>query len=458
MKTSAAFDQAFRGKLIRPEDADYEQARHVWNGAIDRRPALIARCSTADDVAAVVNLARESKLSLAVRGGGHNVAGSGVCDGGVVLDLSGMRAVVVDAAARRARAGGGATWADFDGATQAQGLATTGGLISSTGIGGLTLGGGIGWLMRRHGLTCDNLISAEVVTAAGKIVRASAAPGDDAELFWGLRGGGGNFGVVTTFEYRLHPVATVLGGMLMFDAGRAADVLRAYRTLIADAPDELTTLFAFLYAPPAPFIPEPLRGKPVVAIVACHCGTPELAARDVAPLRALKPDADLLGPMPYAALQGMLDPGAPPGLQNYFKSSYLPAISDAAVDVLVAQAAQLPPPMCQIHLHHLRGAVSRVAEDDTAFANRDSTFAMNVIATFADPGQTATHIGWARQVVAAVAPFASGGVYVNFLGDEGGDRVRAAYGPAKFARLAALKARLDPQNLFRLNQNIPPTT
>ena len=456
MLTPASFNEAFHGKLIRPQDGDYEQARQVWNGAIDKRPALIARCTTAADVVAVVNLARETRTPLAVRGGGHNVAGSGVCDGGVVLDLSGMRAVTVDPAGRRAHAGGGATWADLDGATQAHGLATTGGLISSTGIGGLTLGGGIGWLMRRHGLTCDNLLSAEVVTAGGKLVRASAAPGDDGELFWGLRGGGGNFGVVTTFEYRLHPVTTILGGMLMFQSPRAADVLRAYRTLVADAPDELTTLFAFLYAPPAPFIPEPLRGKPVVAILVCHCGSPEQAARDVAPFRALRADGDLLGPMPYAALQGMLDPGAPPGLQNYFKSAYLPALTDAAVDALVAQGARLPPPMCQIHLHHMGGAVSRVAEDATAFANRDNTFTMNIIATFADPAQTATHVAWARDAAAAVAPFTSGGVYVNFLGDEGADRVRAAYGPVKFARLSALKKRLDPHNLFRLNQNIPP--
>ncbi|MDB4983175.1 MAG: linked oxidase domain protein [Myxococcales bacterium] len=454
MKTTREFDAAFRGELVRSTDAGYDDARRVWNGAIDRRPSLIARCRSEQDVAAVVALARETKQPLAVRGGGHSVAGNGVCDGGIVLDLSGMRAVDVDASQRVARAEGGATWADLDAATQAHGLATTGGLISSTGVGGLTLGGGIGWLMRRHGLTCDNLLAANVVTAAGRVVRAS--DDENAELFWALRGGGGNFGVVTRFEFRLHPVTTVLGGMLLFQASRAPEVLRRYRDIIADAPDELTSLLAFLFAPPAPFIPEPLRGQPVVAIVLCHCGPGEEAQRDVAALRALRPDADLLAPMPYVALQGMLDAGAPRGLQNYFKSAYLSGLSDGAIDRLVAGAAKLPSPMSQIHLHHMGAAVARVAEDATACGNRDAAYAMNIIATFPDAAATAAHVAWARDVAAAAAPFGTGGVYVNFLGDEGGDRVRAAYGPAKFARLSALKAKLDPENLFRLNQNIPP--
>jgi len=447
----------FGGSLVTAEHPDYESLRRVWNGMIDRRPAVIARCRSVPDVQAALALARKEKVVVAIRGGAHNVAGNATVDGGMVLDLSPMKAITVDAARRRASAGPGVTWAELDSATHPHGLAVTGGLISSTGIGGFTLGGGIGWLMRKHGLTADNLVSAELVTAEGRVLQVDE--GQHPDLFWALRGGGGNFGIVTRFDYQLHPVQRVLGGLTLYPASRAGVILRYFRELTEHAPDELTLLFAANTAPPAPFVPEPLRLKPAVAIVACWSGDLAEGERVLKPLHAFGPPAaDVVGPMPYPALQSMLDGGAPPGLQNYWKGAYLGALSDAAIDTVVEHAARMRSPMCQVHLHQLGGAVARVAEDATAFAHRKAAFAMNIIGMWPEPGlaAAATHTAWAREFFEAMTPHTTGGVYVNFLGDEGPDRVKAAYGPRTYARLQEVKRSLDPDNVFRLNQNIRP--
>jgi FAD/FMN-containing dehydrogenase len=445
-----------RGPVIRPGDAAYDEARRVWNGAIDRRPALIARCADAGDVARTIALARDSGLPLAVRGGGHNVAGFGTCDGGIVLDLASLNAVTVDPAARTARVGGGARWAEVDAATQAHGLATTGGLVSTTGVAGLTLGGGIGWLMRRHGLTIDNLESVEMVLADGARVTASAS--SNPELFWGVRGGGGNFGVVTEFTFRLHPAGpTVYGGALFHPASWARDLLRFYRDWVPTLPDELTTVFAFLTAPPEPFIPDGLKGAPAVAIILCHAGPPEQGARLVAPLRGFaSPPADVVGPIPYVALQGMFDAGAPKGIHSYWKTEYARGLDDGLIDALVAQAGRMVAPFSMLHVHHIGGAVGRVAADATAFGRRDFPFVLNCLGLWMEPAQTDAQIAWVRETARAVRPYAAGRQYLYFLADVGEAGVRAAYGDAAYERLARLKARVDPANLFRLNQNIRP--
>lgn len=444
-----------RGHVIGPKDAEYDEARKLWNGMIDRYPSAIARCADPDDVATVLEFAQASGLPLAVRSGGHGVAGNAMCDDGLVIDLTAMKNVRVDREGRRAIAGAGARWGEFDRATQEAGLATTGGLVSTTGIAGLTLGGGIGWLMRCHGLTCDNLEAAELVTADGRKLRACAT--ENAELFFGLRGGGGNFGVATSFEYRPHPVSTVLGGLVLHEVARAREILRFWRDFVRSAPDELTTLAAFITAPPAPFVPRGLQGRPVVAIVACCTDAGEEGERAVRQLRRFGPPAaDALGSMPYTALQSMLDPGAPPGLNNYWKSGYLPALSDEAIDAFVEHTARAGSPLAQTHIHHMGGAVRRVPADATAFSHRDAEFAFNVVSTWTERHETERHIGWAREFFYALEPLATGGVYVNFLGDEGEDRVRAAYGERTYDRLRALKRQYDPANLFRLNQNIRP--
>jgi len=438
-----------------PGDEGYDEARKVWNGMIDRRPAMIVRCQTPEDVVASVNFGRENNLLLAVRGGAHNVAGNATCDGGMVIDLSPMKHVTVDPVARTARAEAGCTWADVDQATHPFGLATTGGLVSSTGIAGFTLGGGVGWLMRKYGLTCDNLRSVDIVTADGRQVTASASENPD--LLWGLRGGGGNFGVVTAFEYDLHPISTVLGGLVLHPASRATAVLRFFREFVATAPDELTCIAVFLTAPPAPFVPPELQFKPAIAIVVCYAGSPEAGEPFVQPLRTFGPPAaDVIGPIPYPALQSMLDEGAPKGLQNYWKSTFLTDLSDAAIDVLVAQAAAMQSPLSAIHVHHLEGAINRVGAGATAFNHRDARFVLNIVGMWPDPSESDIHTQWVRDTHTALNPHATGGVYVNFMGDEGADRVCADYGPATYERLVALKRKYDPGNLFRLNQNIKP--
>jgi FAD/FMN-containing dehydrogenase len=440
---------ALSGALLGPNDGDYEAARHVWNGMVDRRPALIARCASPADVQAALAFARPAGLAVAVRGGGHSAAGLGTCDGGVLIDLSPMNRVTVDPGSRTAVAGGGTTWGRYDAATQAHGLASTGGAISTTGIGGLTLGGGIGWLMRKHGLACDNLTGAEVVTADGQVVTASADENPD--LLWALRGGGGNFGVVTSFTYRLHPVSQVLGGLLVHPAERAGELLRFYREQTSRASDELTTFAGLLHSP---------EGAPISALVTCHCGEPAQAEADMRPLREFGPPlADQVGPMPYTALQSMLDEGFPPGMQVYWTAHFLTGLSDAAIDTLVEHFGRITSPLSAILIEHLGGAVARVGADESAFAYRDAPYNLAVIARWTDPAESAErHVAWARGVREAMRPFAQG-VYVNYLGvgDEA-ERVLSAYGDRTYARLAAIKAAYDPENVFRVNQNIRPAS
>ena len=355
---------------------------------------------------------------------------------------------------RTAHVQAGATWADFDAATQAHGLASTGGLISHTGVAGLTLGGGIGWLMRAHGLAADNLTGAELVTASGDVVHASS--GEQPELLWGLRGGGGNFGVVTSFEFRLHRLGPVVGGLMGFPIDRGREVLQRYRAWAAEIPDEFTTIAAVVTAPPAPFVPPELVGRKIVGLVGCWCGEPDEGVSSLAPLREMQPAFDVFGPMPYPVLQGMLDEGAPPGIRSYTRSGYTADLSDGMIDAALEHGGAMPSPFSQLHLHHMGGAVARVGEDDTAFGNRRAAYAYNVNSLWMDPSEDELHEETNRQFATALAPFSTGGVYVNFLGNEGAARIRAAYGDAKFERLTALKRTFDPENLFRLNQNIEP--
>jgi len=436
-----------RGELLRPGDGGYDGARTVHNGMIDRRPALIARCAGVADVVAALRFAREQRLLVAVRGGGHSAPGFSVCDGGLMLDLSRMRGVRVDAARRTARADGGATWGDFDHETAAFGLATTGGVARPTGIAGLTLGGGHGFLMRKYGLACDNLRAVDVVTAAGEVLTASADEHPD--LFWGLRGGGGNFGVVTSFEYRLHPVGTVLGGMLVYPLARAGEVLRRVRDVADAAPDELGLIAVLATLP---------DGTQAAAVLVCHAGPIEEGERLLAPLRAAGPLlADQVGPMPYPAQQSIVETFNPPGMRNYWKSDYLADLSDAAIDGLVAAYPSVPTPLSHVAIECLGGAVGRVGEDETAVGHRAARYNAIIVGMWAEQGDDERTISWVRGLWEGLRPFAAGGVYVNYLmGNEGEDRVRAAYGAAKYARLRTLKTRYDPTNLFRLNQNIPP--
>ncbi len=440
---------ALRGTVIPPGDPNYDEARKVYNAMIDRRPALIARCVDAADVIAAVTFARDQGLLVAVRGGGHNVAGTAVCDDGIVVDCSPMKGIRIDPAARTARCQAGVLWGELDREAQAFGLATTGGIVSTTGIAGLTLGGGLGWLMRRHGLACDNLISADIVTADGRLVTASAT--ENRDLFWGLRGGGGNFGVVTSFEYRLHPVGpTILGGMVIHPVDRAKEVLRFYRDFALGAPDEMTTGAGMVTSP---------EGQPAVAIIACHSGSLEAGEAAVRPLREYGPPmADLLGPMPYVAMQSMLYAGFPKGAHNYWKSSFLRELSDGVIDAMVEHHMSVPSPLSAAFLEQVGGAVRRVDADETAFAHRDADFNLIIVSLWPDPMTTEANVRWARDLWDAVQPWATEGVYVNYLGEEETDRVRAAYGEEKYHRLAALKAKYDPTNLFRFNQNINPGT
>ena len=442
--TGLAVGTGLTGTIIQRGDATYDQARRVWNGMIDRSPKMIVRCGTTADVVAAVNFARDNNLVLAVRGGGHNAAGLAVCDDGLVIDLSPMRSVTVDAERRIARVQGGALWRDLDAATHPHGLATTGGLISTTGVGGLTLGGGLGWLMRQHGLACDNVVSVEIVTADGEVRRASAT--ENADLFWAVRGGGGNFGVVTTFEFRLHPMRTLYAGMLVFPGPRAPEVLRRYRDLAISASDDLT-LFAGLMTSP--------DGHPINAIFAAYNGSPSAGEAALKPLRDMGPVADQVAEMPYPALQSMLDDGFPSGLHVYWRSDFLKALPDDAIDMLCDRFSSITSPLSALLIEQFGGAVARVPADETAFAQRDALFNLAVIARWTDPATATTHTDWARQTSEAAKPFTTGGVYVNYLGAEGADRVRAAYG-AKYDRLVAVKRKYDPTNLFRTNQNIQP--
>ena len=453
--TLAEFAAGLRGTAVLPGEADYDQARSIWNGAHDRHPAVIAQCAGVADVIRTVDLARSEGLPLAVRGGGHSIAGFSTVDDGIVLDLSPMTGIQVHPDDRTLTAQAGCTWKDLDAETQQFGLAVTGGLVSSTGIAGFTTGGGIGWLMRKHGLACDNLVGADVVTADGQFVHASAA--ENADLFWGLRGGGGNFGVVTSFEFQLHDVGpTVLSGLVFYPAEEAEKVLAGYRAACAAAPDELTTLVNLTTAPPLPFLPESVHGTPIIVVGGCWSGDLDAGEAATAPFRSLGTViADVFAANPYAGWQQALDPLYPRGVHNYFRSAFLPEVDDRALRVLQESFAALPNPMAEIHLQHLGGAMGRVLAQETAYAHRDQEFIVNVIARTGDADGFAAVVDWARQVTAALGPAAS--TYVNFTGDSDPSLVAAAYPPETYRRLVGLKNRYDPTNLFRLNQNILPT-
>ena len=446
----------FTGPLLRPGDDGYEAARRVWNGAIDRRPALIARCLTAADIQAAIRFAREHDLLIAVRGGGHGVAGMAVCDGGLVVDCSLMKAVTVDPEARLASVSSGALWGDVDAATQAHGLAVPGGIVTHTGVAGLTLGGGIGWLMRRYGLTSDNLVGADLVTADGRL--ASASESENSDLLWGLRGGGGNFGIVSRFAFRLHDVGPVVqAGLVLHPADRAGEVLRFYREFAASLPDAATTIVTLRLVPAIPIYPPELHGRPVVSIAVLHSGPADEAERVLRPLRAFGPPLlDLIAPTPYTRHQAMFDASVPHGLHYYWKTHYLSALSDGAIEAIAGRAWEAPSPKSYIIMFQMGGAVAQRPVGDTAFAGRDAAFAVNINGAWEPEQPAPPQKQWARAVWDDLRPHASGTAYVNFLDDEAGDRVRVTYGPTVYARLAQLKRRYDPDNVFKMNQNIPP--
>jgi FAD/FMN-containing dehydrogenase len=448
--------EAVRGEVLAPADDGYAEASRIWNGAHDgRHPALVVRCTGTADVIAAIGFARSNGLPVAVRGGGHSIAGFSTVDDGLVIDLSPMRGVSVDASARRATVGGGALWSDVDAETQAHGLATTGGLISTTGVGGLTLGGGIGWTMRKFGLACDNLAGAEVVTSDGRLVHASKD--ENAELLWGLRGGGGNFGVVTQFEFDVHPLGPVIyGGPIFYPGAAARDLLYAFRDWSGNAPDDITAVINLTTAPPLPVIPEEWHGEKVAAFVAASAGPVEegealvRAIRDVA-----DPVADLMGPMPYQALQTLLDPLWPRGIHAYFKATNLGQLDDELIQRLVEFHLDTPGPQCEIHVHQMGGAVERVGDGATAFAERSMPFVLNAVGGWHDPGQSEAHRQWARELIDAASAASTGRAYVNYLSDP--DLARSAYGEEAYARLVSLKNEYDPTNVFRRNQNIEPS-
>jgi FAD/FMN-containing dehydrogenase len=446
------------GELLTPGAPGYDEARRVWNGAVDRYPAVIVRCREATDVAAAITFGRANGLPIAVRGGGHSIPGLSVCDGGVMIDLQPMKGIKVDPRRRTADVEPGVLWAELDAATQEHGLAVTGGEVSDTGVAGLTLGGGFGWLTRTCGMTSDNLLEAEVVTADGRIVRASADEHPD--LFWGLRGGGGNFGVVTRFTFQLHEVGPMLYGGAVFHAGEdAVAVMRAVRDMVSHMPDEVGVCIALVTAPPAPEFPEHLHGKPIVVVAAAYHGDVSDGEEVLRPLRELgSPRVDMLGPIPYVALQQMVDAFTPKGLQYYVKSEWLSGLPDGVIDDVVQHHFERTSPMHQILLRIMGGAVRRLPDDATAFAYRDTEWAITIAGCWASPEEDREpHVAWVRSVWEASRPVTLGGGYVNHLDvDEGADRVRAAYGPETYARLARVKKAWDPDNVFRLNQNILP--
>jgi FAD/FMN-containing dehydrogenase len=447
----------FAGQLLTPGDQGYQAARRVWNGAIDRRPSHIARCTSVADVVAALRFARERDLLVAVRGGGHGVAGTAVCDDGLVIDLSPMKDVLVAPGARTAHAGAGVLWGELDAATQAFGLATTGGIVSHTGIAGLTLGGGIGWLMRRFGLTIDNLLAAEVVTADTKVTTASAD--QHADLFWGLRGGGGNFGVVTAFTYRLHPVGPqVLAGPVLWPLEDGPEVLGFYRDFVAQAPDEVATIVTLRRAPPLSILPVELHRRPVCMVTMCYLGDPTVGQRALAPLREVgRPLLDLVELRPYAALQSLVDATVPHGWRYYWKSADLPALHDDVIDALLEHSSRIRSPWSYAVLFHLGGAIADVDQDATACAHRRAAHTLNINAVWLPHQPDEDEIAWALGFFAAVQPHQVG-AYVNFLDRDDAQRVPAAYGDASYRRLVALKDRHDPDNVFRFNHNIRPST
>jgi FAD/FMN-containing dehydrogenase len=445
--------QSLAGELLLPGDPGYDTARTVWNGMINRRPAMIVRPINEDDVRLAVAFARETGLVLAIRGGGHNIAGLAVCDGGLVIDFSAMKRVLVDATGRRAWVQPGATLHDLDCATQAYGLATPTGINSTTGIAGLTLGGGFGWLSRKYGLTSDNLTAAQIVTADGKLLHVGA--GSHSDLFWALRGGGGNFGVVTEFEFALHPVGPeVFAGLMVFPRAEATRVLRKYRDFVATAPEDLSVWAVLRQAPPLPFLPPKIHGQNVVVLAICYLGKEDVGRDLIAPLAEFGTVlGQHVGMLPFTGWQQAFDPMLTPGARNYWKTNNFSEIKDGLIDQIVALAAELPSPQSEIFIGHLGGQVGRVPADATAFGNRDANFVMNVHGRWESRAEDVPGITWARDVYLATLPFATGGAYVNFLTADETERVRFAFG-TNYVRLAKIKKTYDPENLFRMNHNI----
>lgn len=452
-----ALARTLDGRAIRPKDADYDEARRVFNAMVDRRPALIVRCASTADVVAAVRFGREGGLEIAVRCGGHSVAGLGVCEGGIVIDLAGLKHVEVDPTARTVRAGGGVLWGELDAATQRHGLHTPGGRVTTTGIGGFTLGGGYGWTSSKYGLACDNLTAAEIVLADGRVVTASEVENPD--LFWGLRGGGGNFGVVTEFRFRLHELGpTVLAGLALWPLDRGHDVLRRWRDIADTAPDELSTAAVVLTAPPEPFVPDELKGRTVVGTAAIYVGDPSRGASVVQPLKSLNPAVDLIGPVQYTAFQAAIDPLAPTGMRGYWRGEYMNGLTDAAIDVFLQHApalVQATAPFSQVIIFRIGQGVASVPDGSTAFSHRDARYLFHPISVWSDPARDGAAIAANRAFAEAMGPFGTGGSYLNFTLEA--DRVRAAFGNEKYARLVALKNTYDPGNLFRLNHNISPS-
>lgn len=445
-ETLQQFRSRLRGQLIVPDDAQYDAARRIWNAMVDKRPALIARCAGVSDVIASVDFARTHGIQVSIRGGGHQIAGHAIAEGGLVIDLSGMKSIRVDPVRQTARAEPGLTWAEFDHETQAFGLATTGGVVGSTGVAGLTLGGGVGWLHSRFGLTADNLLSADVVLADGRFV--TAGPGENEDLFWALRGGGGNFGVVTSFEYRLHPIKEVLAGPVFHPAERAVDVLGFFRDFTADLPDELAVYSGFLTDP---------AGNRLIGMVVCYTGPAEEGERLIRPLREFGPPvADLIGRIPYTALQSMFDDAFPPEKQNYWKSGFLGDLSDEAFRIIAAFASAPPSPTSLVMLENYHGAYTRAGKSDTAYCHRDASYNLLILSNWSDAAESGSNIEWARSFYQAMQPYFAAQVFPNLLGQEEiGERARDAYG-ANYSRLAEIKQKYDPENFFRLNINIEP--
>ncbi|GAC1476173.1 MAG: FAD-binding oxidoreductase [Candidatus Dormibacteraceae bacterium] len=443
-----------RGDVIGPENEGYDQARKVYNAMIDRRPSVVVRPVNVGDVMAAVNFARESRLDLAIRGGSHSVPGFGTCDGGVVIDLSRMRSVRVDPAKQTARAEGGATWGDFNAATHAFGLATTGGVISTTGVAGLTLGGGIGYLARGFGLSCDNLVSADVVTADGRFLIASEK--ENADLFWALRGGGGNFGVVTTLEFRVHPVKDIYGGPMFFELKHIRDILAFYREYIANAPEQMGVFPAFQIAPPLPFIPEKRHGEPFIAMVACWAGPIDQGEKALKPFHDIAPVvAEHVGPMPYPALNSAFDGLVPPGLQHYWKANFVKELTDDAIAAHMVHGPKVPAVNSTMHIYPINGACHRLKTDETAFAYRDANFATVIAGMWPEPSHNAANTKWVREYYDATAPHSEEGGYINFMSEDDQSRIQANY-KGNYKRLVDVKRRYDPNNLFHVNQNIKP--
>jgi FAD/FMN-containing dehydrogenase len=451
-------DDAFRGQLIQPGDGEYDSTRAVFNGMVDKRPALIVRPSGSADVIDAVKYARQQRLPVAVRCGGHSVAGKSATEGGVLIDLRSLKGVHVDPETRTAYCNGGVLWGEYDRETQTLGLATPGGRMTTTGVGGFTLGGGYGWLSPVWGLACDNLLSADVVTADGRLVTASEDINPD--LFWGLRGGGSNFGVVTSYRFRLHPVGPIVrAGMLVYAADRAESVLREYRNYVGSAPDELSTAVAMLLAPPAPFVPPELVGKPVLGILVMYVGEEDDGIDVIQPLTEIDGLLiNLVEPMTYTAFQAIIDPFCPEGWLNYWRGHHMTGLSDAAIDAFVSVGREVPSAMSQLVMFHTGGAVSSVPDDAMAASHRDAVYMAHPFAVWKDPADTARHREWVDACTAALEPHLTGGTYLNFEPEDDEDRVRAGYSADKYARLVQIKDAWDPGNLFRENLNIKPST